>query len=355
MTLKAAIVGAGHFAYRVHIPVLASRPEVILDSVCRIGEAELHLIKDEFGFEFATENWREILKRDVDIVVVASPHRFHFEQALAFLKKGCHVLVEKPLCLRAEEAWNLEKEARRRSVSLLVSHGWNYKPGLSNARDMVAHIGKIEHVLVHMASFTREVFNGQGGVDQWSHIAIQPQRKTWQDPDGGGGFAYGQLSHALGILYWLTDLRAETVKAVTWANSNDIDLHDSAIVRFTNGATGSLSGTCGIPNGHGFEVDIRIYGEHGAVSLDLERERLVLKLPGGEIKAYDVSPGQWAYDCEGPPNALVDLALGRGVNQSCGDVGARSVETLYALATSAQSDGDDVKINLSLNEAKDTI
>ena len=59
--LKAAIIGAGHFAYRVHIPVLAARNEVELDSVCRRGSKELGIIRDEFDFRFATENWREIL------------------------------------------------------------------------------------------------------------------------------------------------------------------------------------------------------------------------------------------------------------------------------------------------------
>ena len=43
------MIGAGHFAYRVHIPELAKRPEVVLDSVCRRGEEDLALIRDEFG------------------------------------------------------------------------------------------------------------------------------------------------------------------------------------------------------------------------------------------------------------------------------------------------------------------
>ncbi len=86
--IKAAVIGAGHFAYRVHIPVLAARSEVILDSVCRHGAAELEMIRSEFDFAFATENWREILDRDIDIAIIATPHHLHFEQAQAFLEKG---------------------------------------------------------------------------------------------------------------------------------------------------------------------------------------------------------------------------------------------------------------------------
>jgi len=341
--LKAAIIGAGHFAYRMHIPVLASRAEVVLDSVCRLGREELDLIRDEYGFAFATEDWREVLARDIDIAVIASPHNLHFEQARAFLEKGCHVLVEKPMCLDPAEAWSLVETAKRTGKELLVAYGWHYKPGLDQIKTMVRRIGTIEHVVCHMASFTRSIFSG-GGMQRWKHIAIQPERSTWESPDFGGGYAYGQLSHALGILYWATDLRAASVKAMTFDAPSTIDLHDAAAVRFSNGATGVLSGSCGVPDGHGFEVDIRIYGSEGSLILDIETERLVLKLPNGEGETATVSPGAWTYSCEGPANRLVDLALGQDINESPGDVGARAVETLHALLASQKAGGCDQPI-----------
>lgn len=335
--LKAAIVGAGHFAYRVHIPVLATRSEVVLDSVCRRGADELDLVRREFGFAFATQDWREILERDIDIAVIATPHHLHFEQAAAFLSKGCHVLIEKPMCLDPHEAWQLVDIARAKTRELVVSHGWHYKPGIAKARDFVARIGPIEHVVCHMASFTRNVFAGDGSVEAWRSAAIQPQARTWQDPNAGGGFAYGQLSHALGLLFWLTDLRVESVQAITWNAPSGIDLHDAATLSFEGGACGAVSGSCGVPAGHGFELEIRLYGRDGAVTLDIERETLTLKLVGGERESADPVPGAWKYSCEGPPNALVDLALGQGRNESDGGVGARTVETLHGLIASARS------------------
>lgn len=344
--VRAAIIGAGHFAYRVHIPVLQARAEVILDSVCRIGAEDLALISDEFGFAFKTEDWREVLTRDIDIVVIATPHHLHFEQAMAFLEKGCHVLVEKPMCLDPREAWALVKKAEEVGRELLVSYGWHYKPGLKTARDLIARIGKVEHVLCHMGSFTRSVFAGNGGASRWAHIKIQPEPETWQKADGGGGFAYGQLSHAMGLLFWLTDLRCESVGAITLDAPSRIDLHDAAVTRFTNGATGVFSGTCGVPQGHGFEVDIRIYGEAGSLLIDIETERMILKLPDGSREDHSVSPGTWFYSCEGPANALVDVAMGKGGNESPGDVGARAVETLHALVTSAKAGGRTTPVNL---------
>ncbi|RUS65024.1 gfo/Idh/MocA family oxidoreductase [Pseudorhodobacter sp. E13] len=342
-SIRVAIIGAGHFAYRVHIPTLAARPEVVLDSVCRIGAQDLAVIRDEFGFAYASEDWRSVLTRDIDVAVIATPHHLHFEQATAFLEKGCHVLVEKPMCLDPAQAWALVETARRAGRELLVSYGWHYKPGLKQAREMIARIGPIEHVLCHMGSFTRGVFAGDGGVSNWAAVRIQPERETWQNADNGGGFAYGQLSHALGLLFWLTDLRAETTRAMTWNAPSGVDLHDAAVVRFDSGATGVLSGSCGVPNGHGFEVDLKIYGAQGMVMLDIETERLILKLPNGQREEASVPKGAWKYSCEGPANALVDLALGKGGNESNGDIGARAVETLFALLHSAQSGGAEVR------------
>lgn len=334
--VKAAIIGAGHFAYRMHIPVLAARDEVELDSVCRLGAQELELIRKEFGFAFATENWREVLEREIDIAVISSPHHLHFEQAKAFLEKGCHVLVEKPMCLDPAEAWELTRIAEASGKELLVAYGWNYKPGLDAARAMIGRIGEIEHVVCHMASFTRGIFSG-GGMGRWKHIAIQPERSTWEAPEQGGGYAYGQLSHALGILFWLTDLRVSSVSAKTFNAPTAIDLHDAATVVFENGATGVFSGSCGVPEGHGFEVDIRLYGTQGAVVLDIETQRLTLKLPGGVVETAEVPDGAWTYSCEGPADRLVDIALGQGRNESPAHVGARAVEALHALLASAQA------------------
>lgn len=343
--IRAAIIGAGHFAYRVHIPVLAARREVILDSVCRHGASELSLIKNEFGVAFATESWQEVLDRDIDIAVIATPHHLHFEQAKAFLEKGCHVLVEKPMCLDPREAWKLVEVSRLANRELLVSYGWHYKPQLAKARQLIARIGSIEHVVCHMASFTRSVFVGDGGVPKWKHAKIQPAAETWQNASRGGGFAFGQLSHALGILFWVSDLRVASVRAIAVAAASGIDLHDAAVTRFTNGATGVLSGSCGVPPGHGFDLAIRLYGEQGSVLIDIETERLVLKLPGGVSEVVEVVPGSWQYSCEGPANALVDLALGAGSNESSGEIGARAVEALAALVGSAREGGREVPVD----------
>ncbi len=59
----------------------------------------------------------------------------------------------------------------------------------------------------------------------------------------------------------------------------------------------------------------------------------------GRHRHVDVPRGEGAYSCEEPPHRFVDLILGRGVNNSPGDVAARSVELIEAMYRSADADG----------------
>lgn len=345
--VRVGVIGAGHFAARVHIPALAARDDVVLDSVCRLGAAELETVRAAFGFRHATEDWRDVLARGPDAVVIGSPHHLHYEQARAALERGCHVMVEKPMCLDPTQAWDLVAAARRAGREIVVANGWHYRPGLERARDLAREVGEIEHVLCHMASPTRAVFDGTGGRALWHDAMFQPDRTTWQDPARGGGYAWGQLSHVLALLFWISGLRLRSARAAMRRGGAGVDLHDAAILAFANGALGTLSGSCGIPERRRFEIDIRLYGRAGELTLDLDRERLLLRRHDGEDTVVPVEPGQWTYSCEGPTNALVELAQGRGRNLSPGETGARTVEAIHAVVAAAAGGGE-AAVDLSL-------
>ncbi len=202
----------------------------------------------------------------------------------------------------------------------------------------------------HMASFIRSIFTG-GGIERRIHVAIQPERSTCEAPDAGGGFAHGQLSHAQDILFRDTDLRVASAKALTDVAPSAYDLHDAPAVRFTNGGTGVPSGSCAVPEGHGFEMDIRIYGRAGSLLLDIDQARHVQKLRGGEREVIDATKRDWTLSCEGPANRLDDMASGSGTSESPGDVGARAVETLDALLASGRETGTHIIVSQSKKEA----
>jgi predicted dehydrogenase len=74
----------------------------------------------------------------VDAVVIATPARTHFPLAAEALAAGKHVLVEKPLALRVEDAVRLARQAEQAERVLMVGHTFEYNPAVLKIRELVA-------------------------------------------------------------------------------------------------------------------------------------------------------------------------------------------------------------------------
>ncbi len=309
--VRIGVIGAGWFATVNHIPVLVRREDVELTAVCRLGREELKRIQEHFGFRFASEDYRELLDQDLDGVIVSSRHDLHYEHARAALRRGLHVVCEKPMTLLPNEAWDLVRLAREQGRHLLVPYGWHYKPFVQEARKLMEEgaLGEIEYVLCHMASPTKGFFSGPVTVPaQWTPTVSAPEPATWQDQSHGGGYGYGQVAHSSALMFWLTGLEARRVTCRMSQPNANVDLYDAAVVGFTNQAIGTLSGAATLPDGCPFQVDIRIFGDRGVLLLDAEvgRERVQLYRHDGTRKQVSVPPGEGEYACVAPIDRFID-------------------------------------------------
>ncbi len=99
---------------------------------------------------------------EVQAVVVATPVATHFELAMAALKAGKHVLVEKPLTHSVEQGEQLVAEAAARGLTLMVDHTFVYTPAVRKMREMVAagELGDIyyyDSVRINLGLFQHDV------------------------------------------------------------------------------------------------------------------------------------------------------------------------------------------------------
>ena len=335
---RLGIIGAGWWAVVNHITVLKAIPECEIVALNRLGTKELAEIEQTFGISAGFEDYREMLDAvPMDGIVISSPHTLHFEHASAALAKGCHVLVEKPMTTTASDARELVARAARAGREIVVPYGWNFKPWTDEARRMAMGVGRVEHVVLHMANALEDLFAGQP-MKETEGALFRPPASTWADPKRAGGFGWGQLVHALGLLFRVADLIPEGVYALTGKSPAAVDYYDAAVVRFAGGATGSLSGAATLPKGRPVQIDLHIFGSEGMLLLDIERERLELRRRDGHDEVVPLKPGDGAYACDQPLRVLVDLCLGRKTNNSAaGIVGQRAVEVLDAMYRSAQS------------------
>lgn len=346
--LRVGAIGAGWWATTNHFPLLAARDDVELVGVARPDPEILEIVKKEFGFHAAFTDYRDLLREDLDAVLVTTPHHVHFEHTMAALASGAHTLCEKPMTLSAGDAWQIVQEAERREKTVVVPFGWNYTPFIVEARRALRDIGigEVEYVQAFMASPTKEFFSGVGAVpSQWKPTIATPDPGTWQNPNQGGGYAHGQLSHVVALALWLTDLRGVSVRALTSGPGAGVDLYNSATVTFDNGAQGTFAGAGTLPDDDKFQVDIRVFGSEGVLLLDVERERAQIRRHDGAAWAATPKPNEGAYQCVEPINRFVDLALGRDVdNNSPAELGARTVEIVAAVQESSFRDGEKVPI-----------
>lgn len=342
--LRLCVIGAGSWVVASHLPNLAKRRESVeFTGVCRIGVEALSRLRDQWGFAKASEDYHEILAIEPDIVVVGSPAALHYEHALAALTSGAHVLVEKPFTLTTAQARSLVATAERLGRHVVVSLGYNYRPIVTGTHEHLVRIGglgQVEFASVEMSSVTRELLASTGGYPLADPL-FQPDARTWSDPSvSGGGYGQAQLPHALGVLLRLTSLCGESAFAsMSSALGASVEHYVAGSVRFAGGAIGTIAGSAAhVAANLRDYLSVTVVGSDGELRMEFHNDlvRSYTKARGSETVPMPLEAGR--YDCDGPPNALVDLALGRiTACPSPGELGLRTVEVIEALYTSARA------------------
>jgi predicted dehydrogenase len=132
-------------------------------SVSDVSESRLASARKRHPAVDATTDCFELIRDPrVDAVAIATPVSTHFDLAMAALRAGKHVLVEKPMCATAEEADRLVDEAARRRLILAVDHTFVYTGAVKKIRELVTNgeLGEIyyyDSVRVNLGLFRHDV------------------------------------------------------------------------------------------------------------------------------------------------------------------------------------------------------
>ncbi len=130
--LRLGVVGVGHLG-RHHARLLGAMDGVQLVGVVDRNAARAAEIAAAANTVAAGTDWRA-LDGHVDAVTIAVPTEAHLEVAMAFIDRGVHVLVEKPLARTVAEADRLVDAAAARGVTLAVGHTERFNPAVVAAR-----------------------------------------------------------------------------------------------------------------------------------------------------------------------------------------------------------------------------
>jgi predicted dehydrogenase len=146
-TVQVGIVGCGYWG-----PKLARNfyelPGANLVRVCDRRPERLAEIQSLYPEVRASYNYQELLDDELEAIVIATPVNTHYQLARAALLAGKHVLVEKPLTMRAAHAIELIDLASERGLVLMVGHTFQYNSAVEAVREIVqsGEIGKVYYL-----------------------------------------------------------------------------------------------------------------------------------------------------------------------------------------------------------------
>ncbi|PHQ98922.1 MAG: myo-inositol 2-dehydrogenase [Marinosulfonomonas sp.] len=252
--------------------VMGDVPTPRLELLCDTPKEKASDMAAQFGFARATDDWKSLVTDPrVDIVSITTPNHLHHGMVLAAIAAGKHVYCEKPLSLTVDQAQEMADAAAQAGVKTMVGYNYIKNPAFTHAQALIADgtIGDIVHF--------------RGWVDE-DYQADPDLPWTWRAKISDAGLgALGDLGcHLVSMAYaivgpiesLIADMQTihKTRPLADGSGRAEVENEDtaSALVRFKNGAHGSLS-TSRSAWGRKNRLTWEVHGTKGMICFDQER------------------------------------------------------------------------------------
>ena len=289
--LNVALSGAG-FMGKAHSLAWAAMPMFFWPApaipvrrlICDVTDEIAADAALRFGFERSAGNWRAAIEDpEIDIVDVATPNNMHAEIAIAAAQAGKHVICEKPLARDAEEAKRMLDAVKQAGVTNMVTFNYRRTPAIQQAKKLI-EAGELGDILKCRVQYLQD----------WSADPSTPLSWRFSKSAAGSGSLGDIGTHALDLARFLVGEiiavnavmqtyikqrpkqqggqdKLGTVK-LTDAPRAAVDVDDEAmsLLRFENGAVGSLEATRNAYGRNNY-LTAEIHGTKGSISFNYER------------------------------------------------------------------------------------
>jgi predicted dehydrogenase len=253
--------------------------------VVDVTEALAREAAERFGFEEWTTDWRAAVSRpDVDAVDIVTPNDSHAEIAIAAAQAGKHILSEKPLARTGDEARTMLDAVRKAGVIHMVAFNYRRTPAVALARKYIED-GRIGEILNFRGTYLQD----------WSADPDGPLSWRFKKKVAGSGavgdigthvvdiarYLVGEISEVSAIVRTIVPARpvqsggfdklgASEKRSDVERAPVDVDDEVVSLLRFDNGAVGSLEAT---RNGWGRNnfLTFEIHGTKGSITFDYEK------------------------------------------------------------------------------------
>ena len=289
--IKLGMVGGGRDAFIGAVHRIASRIDDQFELVAgcfsstaeksKASGADLGLPEDRVYSDFTAMAQREArLKNGIDAVAIVTPNHVHYPAAREFLKRGIHVICDKPLTSTLPDARKLAKAAEASKAVFVLTHNYTGYPLVREARDMV-HSGKLGNVRVVQVEYP------QDWLSEPLEASGQKQAGWRTDPaKSGAGGSIGDIgTHAYNLARFITGLPLDSLSAdmQCFVEGRELDDNAHVLLRFAGGARGMLWSSQ-VASGSENALRIRVFGTKGGLEWQQEDPNKLWYTPLGEPK-----------------------------------------------------------------------
>lgn len=251
--VRLGIIGLGNMGSSHAKKIVAGEAgdEIILTAVCDIKPEKLDWAKAELGDGVARFGSAEKMMDSglVDAICVAVPHYDHPTYAIMAMKKGLHVMIEKPAGVYTEQVLEMNRVADECDVTFAIMMNQRTNCLYRKMREIIksGELGEIRRTSWIITNWYRPQAYYDSG--DW--------RATWSGE--GGGVLLNQCPHNLDLWQWICGMPEKISAKLHFGKWHDIEVEDdvTAYVEYANGATGTFITTTGdYPGTNRFEVTL---------------------------------------------------------------------------------------------------
>lgn len=262
-TLSVGLVGCGQIS-GAHCSGFEKASNVELKVVMDTDEVAARELAEEYDVPYATSLDEVLSRNDIDIVSIATPHYLHAPIAIAAAEAGKHVMVEKPLCTKMEDADRIIAACEDNDVKLTIWFPSRYSGAAYKAKELLRQgvIGRIMYVKISdmgykEANYWERGVGGKARPSDWRRYV-----KT-----AGGGILIMNTVHNIDLLRYILGYEAASIYARrgTFASASEVEDLISVSIGYDNGAIGYIESSSWAV---GKSCDpSRIYGTEGQIIL----------------------------------------------------------------------------------------
>lgn len=320
--MRYGVVGTGYWG-KNHVRVaseLAAAGVVDDVVVCDVDEERAAELAGRFDLEYCTE-YRDL---DVDAVSLATPSTTHEQIATDLLSSGTDLLVEKPLALDPDAAWNIVTAADEHDRTLGVGHIFRYHPALTELK--------------------RWIENGKLGDIKYLHTA----RFSFRVPRDTTGVLYSLAVHDVDIYNYLLDAQPTQVYCNRDSHLRE-GIDETATLELEyDGARGIIHSSWQVPV-FGKRRDLTVVGTEASAYLDYPSdteielfEASISELGDGQLELNDGGSTVYEMPDREPLKAeiesFIEAAQDGRQPPADGTIGAQTIDILQQAERADEND-----------------